>query len=69
MPRASASSAVCIEPPRNRDSTTTTASAKPAMIRLRAGKRHASGGVPSGASDKIRPACSTRRCRSAWRRG
>ena len=43
MSRSAASSTVCIEPPAAWDSTTTTRSASAAMIRLRAGNRHAAG--------------------------
>ena len=53
--RRSASSAVSNEPPRWWDSTTSTTSARPAMIRLRAGNRHGSGDVPRGASLRMAP--------------
>jgi hypothetical protein len=47
---SSASSAVIMEPLPRAPSTTTTALASPATIRLRAGKRNGSGGVPGGYS-------------------
>ena len=40
-PRSSAADAVISEPPRSRDSTTTTISDSPAMMRLRSGNRYA----------------------------
>ena len=46
MPRASAASTVWSDPPRSCDSTTITASARAAMMRLRAGKRQRSGVMP-----------------------
>ena len=50
MSRSMADSTVSIDPPRRRDSTTTTTIPNAAMSRLRAGKRQRSPGVPSGAS-------------------
>ena len=47
---------VSIEPPAACDSTTTTRCDSAAMIRLRAGNRHASGRAPSGASLRSTPA-------------
>ena len=42
-------------PLRSLASTTTVAAASPAMIRLRAGKRHGAGSTPGAYSDTIRP--------------
>ena len=54
-PSSSARSAVISAPLRSRASTTTVASASPATIRLRAGKRHGAGSTPGAYSETIRP--------------
>ena len=55
MSRSAASFTVSSEPPAAWDSTTTTRCDSAAMMRLRAGNRHASGRAPSGASLRSRP--------------
>ena len=54
-PRSAASRAVIRLPPRSRLSTTTSSSTSAARIRLRIGKRNASGGVPGGHSEITTP--------------
>ena len=63
-PRRAAASTVWNEPPRPWHSTTTTTSARAAMMRLRAGKTRGRGGVPSAASDSTAPRRATS-CQSA----
>ena len=55
-PSSSARSAVISAPLRSLASTTTVACARPATIRLRAGKRHGAGSTPGGYSETTRPA-------------
>ena len=66
MPRRAAASTVTSEPPVARDSTTTTTSARAARMRLRSGKRNASGVVPGGTSLSNSPwratSCQSWRC-------
>jgi hypothetical protein len=59
MPRFAASSTVIIEPPVARDSTTTSNSLAIASMRLRSGKRNASGAQPGGDSDTMTPRSAT----------
>ena len=65
-PRSIASFAVTSEPPRTRDSTTTTASDSAARMRLRAGNRYGRGAQPGGTSASSRPtvvtACHSSAC-------
>ena len=68
-PSSSAKSAVIRAPDRSRASTTTVARARPAMILLRAGKRHGDGSTPGGYSETTRPLSAIRRASSAWARG
>ena len=68
-PRSAASVAVMSEPPRSRDSTTTTISDSAATIRLRSGNRNGSGRVPGGISVRSRPSAATRCHSSLFCRG
>ena len=54
-PSSIAKSAVMSAPLRSRASTTTVATASPATIRLRAGKRHGAGSTPGAYSETTRP--------------
>ncbi len=54
-PRSSANSVVISDPDPSAASTTTVASHRPAMIRLRAGKLHRNGRWPGGSSDMSTP--------------
>ncbi len=69
IPRRKAASTVCHDPPLAWDSTTTTMRAKPAMSRLRDGKRHACAGHPGGVSDTTAPSATTSRQSASCRRG
>ena len=62
-----AKSAVMSAPDRAAASTTTTASARPATMRLRAGKRHGAG-VVSGQYSLMTAPVAIMRCASAWLR-
>ena len=68
-PSSRAKSAVMSAPERAPASTTATAPASPATIRLRAGKRHGAGGVPGQNSETSAPASATRRASPRLRRG
>ena len=68
-PSSSAKSAVISAPLRSRASTTTVAAARPATIRLRAGKRHGAGSTPGGYSDTITPDSTIRDASAACARG
>ncbi len=59
MPRRTAASTVCQDPPLAWHSTTTTICASPAMMRLRDGNRQACAGDPGGVSDTIAPSRAT----------
>ena len=68
-PSSSAKSAVIRAPDRSRASTTTVASERAAMIRLRAGNRQGAGSTPGGYSETTAPDATIRRASSAWLRG
>ena len=57
--RSIAAWAVIKDPPRSRLSTTTSTSLRAARIRLRRGKRNASGAVPGGHSESSTPRSQT----------
>ena len=63
-PSSSAKSAVISAPLRSRASITTVARQRPAMILLRAGKRHGAGSTPGSYSETTRPASQIRRASS-----
>ncbi len=69
MPRSTAASTVCREPPWCRLSTTTTTSLSAASRRFRTGKRHFSVRTPAGDSDTMTPDPATRSQRRACRCG
>ena len=62
LPRSRANSAVMSDPDGSAASTSTTMSASPAMIRLRAGKLHLNGRLPGGISETIAPRAAIRSC-------
>ena len=63
-PSSSAKSAVIRAPLRSRASITTVARQRPAMILLRAGKRHGAGSTPGSYSETTRPVSQIRRASS-----
>ncbi len=67
--RSIAACAVISDPPRSRLSTTTSTSLSAARMRLRSGKRNASGAVPGGHSESSTPRSQTAFHRSACWRG
>ena len=69
LPSSSAKSAVISAPLRSRASTTTVASHSPAMIRLRAGKRHGAGSTPGSYSETTSPRSQILRASSACAAG
>ena len=68
-PSSSAKSAVISAPLRSRASTTIVAAQRPAMIRLRAGKRHGAGSTPGSYSETISERSAIDRARSTCAAG
>jgi len=69
LPSSSAKSAVINAPLRSRASTTIVAAQRPAMIRLRAGKRHGAGSTPGSYSETINDRSPMDRARLAFAAG